>query len=102
MNAILIEAGLLDPASSPVIGLVVESSCRFYASLTYPEPAEVGVAVERLGRSSVSYRLAVFKAGASEAAASGGYTHVYVERATNRPVPIPDGHRRLMQGLIAP
>ena len=102
VNAILIEAGLLDPASSPVIGVVVESSCRFYASLTYPEAAEVGVAVDRLGRSSVSYRLAVFKAGAAEAAAAGGYTHVYVERATNRPVPIPDGHRRLMQGLIAP
>ena len=64
VNAILIEAGLLDPASSPIIGLVVESSCRFYASLTYPEPAEVGVAVEHLGRSSVRYHLAVFKAGA--------------------------------------
>ena len=64
VNAILIEAGLLDPASSPIIGLVVESNCRFYASLTYPEPAEVGVAVEHLGRSSVRYHLAVFKAGA--------------------------------------
>jgi len=102
VNAILIEAGLLDPTSSPVVGLVVESDCRFYASLTYPEPAEVGVAVERLGRSSVRYRLAVFKAGAREAAAAGGYTHVYVERATNRPVPIPEGHRRLMEGLKAP
>jgi len=99
VNAILIEAGLLDPAASPVIGLVVESNCRFYASLTYPEPAEVGVAVERLGRSSVSYRLAVFKAGAEQAAAAGGYTHVYVDRATNRPVPIPEAHRRLMEGL---
>jgi len=102
VNAILIEAGLLDPASSPVIGLVVESNCRFYASLTYPEQAEVGVAVERLGRSSVRYRLAVFKAGAEEAAAAGGYTHVYVERATNRPVPIPEAHRRLMERLMAP
>ena len=64
VNAILIEAGLLDPATSPIIGLVVESNCRFYASLTYPEPAEVGVAVEHLGRSSVRYHLAVFKAGA--------------------------------------
>ena len=99
VNAILIEAGLLDPAASPVIGLVVESNCRFYASLTYPEPAEVGVAVERLGRSSVRYRLAVFKAGAEQAAAAGGYTHVYVDRATNRPVPIPEAHRRLMEGL---
>ena len=66
VNAILIEAGLLDPATSPIIGLVVESNCRFYASLTYPEPAEVGVAVEHLGRSSVRYHLAVFKAGADE------------------------------------
>ena len=102
VNAILIEAGLLDPALSAIIGLVVESNCRFYASLTYPEPAEVGVAVEHLGRSSVRYHLAVFKAGAKEAAAAGHYTHVYVERATNRPVPIPDGHRRLMEGLKAP
>jgi acyl-CoA thioester hydrolase len=102
VNALLIEAGLLDPESSPIIGLVVESDCRFYASLTYPEQAEVGVAVERLGRSSVRYRLAVFKAGAEEAAAAGGYTHVYVERATNRPVPIPEAHRRLMEGLKAP
>jgi acyl-CoA thioester hydrolase len=102
VNAILVETGLLDPASSPVIGLVVESHCRFYASLTYPEQAEVGVAVERLGRSSVRYRLAVFKAGAQEAAAAGGYTHVYVERATNRPVPIPEAHRRLMEALKAP
>ena len=102
VNAILVEAGLLDPASSPVIGLVVESHCRFFASLTYPEQAEVGVAVERLGRSSVRYRLGVFKAGAQEATAAGGYTHVYVERATGRPVPIPEGHRRLMEALKAP
>ena len=101
VNAILIEAGLLDPASSSIIGLVVESNCRFYASLTYPEPAEVGVAVEHLGRTSVRYHLAVFKAGAQEAAAAGRYTHVYVERATNQPVPIPEGHRRLMEELKA-
>ena len=50
VNALLIEAGLLDPASSPVIGLVVESNCRFYASLTYPEAAEVGVAVVQVTR----------------------------------------------------
>src|ERR1700689_1563934 len=102
VNAILIEAGLLDPASSPIIGLVVESSCRFYASLTYPDPAEVGVAGEHLGRSSVRYHLAVFKAGAGPAAAAGRYPHVYVERATSQPVPIPEGHRRLMEGLKPP
>jgi acyl-CoA thioester hydrolase len=102
VNAILIDAGLLDPTSSPIVGLVVESSCQFYASLTYPELAEVGVAVEHLGRSSVRYHLAVFKSGAANAAAAGRYTHVYVERATSRPVPIPERHRRLMEGLKAP
>jgi acyl-CoA thioester hydrolase len=94
VNAILIEAGLLDPATSAVVGLVVESNC-----LPYPELAEVGVAVERLGRSSVRYHLAVFRAGAPNAVAAGGYTHVYVDRATNRPVAIPDGHRALMETL---
>ena len=102
VNAILIEAGLLDPATSPIIGLVVETNCRYYSSMTYPEPAEVGVAVEHLGRSSVRYHLAVFKAGAPEAAAAGRFTHVYVDRQTNRPFPIPEGHRELMEKLKLP
>jgi acyl-CoA thioester hydrolase len=102
VNAILIEAGLLDPPTSPIIGLVVESNCRFHASLTYPELAEVGVAVEHLGRSSVRYHLAVFRAGSPSAAAAGRYTHVYVDRATNRPAPIPEGHRQLMEKLKTP
>jgi acyl-CoA thioester hydrolase len=102
VNAILIEAGLLDPETSPVIGLVVETNCRYYASLAYPEQVEVGVAVEHLGRSSVRYHLAVFKLGASAAAAAGRFTHVYVDRATNRPVSIPDPHRRLMEKLKTP
>ena len=99
VNQLLIERGLLDIASSPVIGLVVESTCRFFSSLAFPDALEVGVAVERLGRTSVNYRLAVFKAGERRAAADGRYTHVYVERATQRPTPIPDGHRRLMESL---
>jgi len=102
VNTILIEAGLLDPATSPIVGLVVESNCRFYSSLTYPEPAEVGVAVEHLGRSSVRYHLAVFKPGADAAAAAGRYTHVYVDRQTNKPFPIPAGHRELMEKLKLP
>jgi acyl-CoA thioester hydrolase len=102
VNTILIEAGLLDPASSPIIGLVVESNCRFYSSLTYPELVQVGVAVEHLGRSSVRYHLAAFRTGAPEAAAAGRYTHVYVDRQTNRPFPIPEGHRELMEKLKSP
>jgi acyl-CoA thioester hydrolase len=100
VNAILIDAGLLDPTASPIVGLVVETSCRYYSSLTYPDLAEVGVAVEHLGRSSVRYHLAVFKAGEPVAAAAGRFTHVYVDRQTNRPLPIPAGHRELMEKLV--
>ena len=99
VNGILVEAGLLDPASSPVIGVVVESACRFHSSLSFPDPVEVGLAVERLGRSSVRYRLAAFKAGAAFASAEGRFTHVYVERATDRPTSIPTAHRRLMETM---
>src|SRR5579883_1194385 len=99
VNALLIEAGLLDPAASPVVGLVVDSNCAFFSSLAFPDPIEVGVTVEEIGRSSVRYLLAVFKAGAEKAAAQGRYTHVYVERASQKPTPIPDRYRRLMESL---
>ena len=97
VNQLLIERGLLDPATSPVIGLVVESRCRFHVSLAFPDAVEVGVAVEAIGRSSVHYRLAVFKAGAGIAAADGRYTHVYVDRATGKPVTIPEPHLSAMR-----
>jgi acyl-CoA thioester hydrolase len=99
VNAILIEAGLLDPATSQIIGLVVESNCAYFSSLSFPDPVEIGVAVEEIGRSSVRYVLAAFKAGAPSPAAQGRYTHVYVERATQRPTPIPAGHRLVMESL---
>ena len=97
VNQLLIERGLLDPATSPVIGLVVESHCRFHASLAFPVRVEVGVRVEKLGGASVTYRLAVFREGAATAAAEGGYTHVYVERASGRSKRIPDPHRAAME-----
>ena len=97
VNQLLIARGLLDPATTPVIGLVVESQCRFLASLAFPDALEVGLAVKTLGRSSVTYRLGVFKSGAQSAAADGCYTHVYVERASGRPVAIPEAHRAAME-----
>jgi acyl-CoA thioester hydrolase len=100
VNAILIEAGLLDAMASPIVGLVVATSCRYFSSLSYPDLAEVGVAVEHLGRASVRYHLGVFKAGAPLAAAAGRFTHVYVDRQTNRPFPIPEAHRDLMETMI--
>ncbi|WP_395612819.1 acyl-CoA thioesterase [Allosphingosinicella sp.] len=93
VNAWLIENGLLDIEHGDPIGLVVETGCRYAGSLAYPEPVEIGLGVERLGGSSVTYRLGVFAKGAGEAAAEGHFTHVYVGRESRRPVPLPEGWR---------
>ncbi|MFM9974952.1 MAG: acyl-CoA thioesterase [Beijerinckiaceae bacterium] len=98
VNRHLIEAGLLDPATSPIVGLVVETGCVYFESVAFPEQLEVGMAVERLGRSSVTYRLGLFRAGASPCVALCIYTHVYVERANSKPVVIPEANRRLFEG----
>ncbi len=90
VNAILVEAGLLDPASSPVIGIVAESRCRFHSALSFPDAIEVGLAVDHLGRSSVRYRLAAFKAGAAQASADGRL-HPCLRRARDRPADADSG-----------
>lgn len=100
VNTWLIEAGLLDIEHGNPIGLVVETGCRYAASLTFPEAVEVGLAVERLGGSSVTYRLGVFAAGAEEPAAQGHFTHVYVDRDSRRPVPVPEAWRGKLMGLV--
>ena len=82
VNAWLIEAGLLDVERGDPIGLVVETSCRFARPLSYPEPVEIGLAVETLGTSSVRYRLGVFAKDSAEPAAEGRFVHVYVARET--------------------
>ena len=99
VNAHLLETGVLDPASSPVIGLVVETGCTYFESVAFPDTVEAGLAVDKLGRSSVTYRVAIFKQGAPLAAALGRFTHVYVERATGRPVEIPGPVRAVLEPL---
>jgi acyl-CoA thioester hydrolase len=69
VNAWLVEAGLLDIAHGDPIGLVVETRCAYFAALTFPQQVEVGIAVERLGGSSVTYRLGIFAEGEGDAAA---------------------------------
>ncbi|KLO27283.1 MULTISPECIES: acyl-CoA thioesterase [Mycolicibacter] len=90
----------IDPVAMPELGVVAESGCRFLGELAFPDRLAVGLAVTRLGRSSVTYRLAVFRtpddAGAVPLAALGHWVHVYVDRTTRRPVPIPDGIRALL------
>jgi acyl-CoA thioester hydrolase len=100
VNAWLIEAGLLDIAAGDPIGLVVETGCRYAGALTYPEPVEIGFGVERLGNSSVTYRLGVFAKGDDEPAAEGHFVHVYVDRATRRPVELPLAWRAQLETIL--
>ena len=99
VNHWLIEAGLLDIAHGDPIGLVAETGCRYFASLEYPGEVEVGIRVAQLGRSSVTYHLGVFAPDSDQAAAEGHFTHVTVDRATRRPVALPDAWREALTAL---
>ncbi len=101
VNRFLIDSGTLDIAASPVVGLVVETGCRYRAPVAYPEEVTIGLCVAHLGRGSVRYELAVFRAGEEVAAAEAHFVHVYVDRATRRPVPIPAPARAAMRTLLA-
>lgn len=100
VNQLLIEAGVLDIASSPVIGLVVETHCNYFSSLKYPQKVEAGVRVAQLGNSSVRYEIGLFAEGGETAAAQGHFVHVYVDRATQKSVAIPGATRAVLEGLI--
>ena len=94
VNAWLVEQGLLDNAAGDLIALVVETRCTHHVPLTFPGEVDVGLAVASLGRSSVRYRIGVFGAGSTEAAAEGEFVHVAVDRATRRPVAWPTEWRQ--------
>lgn len=99
VNSWLIDASLLRLDTPEVIGLVVESGCRYAQSLAYPDRVEIGLAVDRLGISSVAYRLGAFAKYAASAAAEGTFVHVYVDAETRRPVPLPDRWRCALVAL---
>jgi acyl-CoA thioester hydrolase len=89
VNAWLIGRGALDLEGGAVIGLVVETGCHYFAALTYPDTVTAALRVAHVGRSSVRYEVALFAPGAETAAAQGHFVHVYVDRASRRPVQIP-------------
>jgi len=99
VNAYLIGRGALDIERSPVIGLVVETGCQYHSPLTYPEQVTAGLRVAHVGRSSVRYEIALFGQGADTAAAQGHFVHVYVDRATRRPVDLPPAFRQALEPL---
>ncbi len=90
VNGWLIEATGVDIRELPAIGLVVATDCQFLAPLSFPDLVVAGLRLARLGTTSVGYEIGLFQAGHSEAAGYGHFTHVYVDRETRRPVPIPE------------
>lgn len=100
VNRMLIEAGVLDIHAGATVAFVVESSCSYFRPIAFPDPLDVGVRIARLGRSSVRYELAIFRRGDDLACAAGVFVHVYVDRDSNRPVPIPEPTRQLFNTLL--
>lgn len=100
VNRLLIEAGALDLEASPAVGLVVETQCRYFAPISFPDRVHVGLRVARLGGSSIRYELGVFRNDEASASAEGHFVHVYVDRASNRPVPVPAAVRRVVTPLL--
>ncbi len=100
VNEHLVRAGGLDIRHAPAIGLVVENSCRFHRPLSFPDTIDAGLRVARLGNSSVTYEIALFRAGDDAPAATGRFVHVWVERATQRPTPVPERIRAALETLV--
>ncbi|MDO6414066.1 thioesterase family protein [Sphingomonas sp. BIUV-7] len=101
VNAMLIENDLLDTGASPAIGLVVETGCTYAAPLSFPDDVTAGVSVARIGTSSIRYDVALFAPDSDRPAATGHFVHVYVDRDTRRPVPVPDHIRSFLETLTA-
>lgn len=102
VNGLLVEAGLLEIGTSPVIGLVAETGCRYFAPIAFPDRVTAGLRVARLGRSSVTYEIGLFREDEDAAAAQGFFVHVHVDRDSRRPVALPAGLRAFLEGLLMP
>ena len=99
VNGFLIEAAGTDIRDLPAIGIVAESSCRFLSALSFPDTVHAGLSIERLGTSSVVYAIALFRENDEFPSAIGRFAHVYVDRQTRRPVPIPEVIRAVVERL---
>lgn len=103
VNTYLIEScGLrpTDPTPSDPIGLVVSSNCNYFSSLTFPDIVDLGLRVNKLGNSSVTYEVGFFAQGADSVAAVGGFTHVFVHPVERRPVAMVEGMRSGLEKLV--
>lgn len=100
VNGYLINEGALDIHSGAVIGLVVETGCQYYAPLAFPEAIRAGIAVSKIGNSSVRYEIGLFGAESREPAAQGFFVHVYVDRDTRRPTSLPETLKSVLNPLL--
>lgn len=100
VNGYLIEQGALDIARSEVIGLVVETKCNFFSPLAFPDRVTAGLRVAHVGRSSVRYEIGIFRGDDEMAAAQGHFVHVYVDRASGKPVALPESLKEALAGLV--
>lgn len=100
VNAFLMHAAGRDIRQLEQLGIVAETGCRYHSSISFPQNLEIGLAVERLGKSSITYRIGVFAAGASHAAALGKFVHVYVDAASREVSAIPTCIRDAVTPLV--
>lgn len=100
-NSYLIEAGGLAFRTDPVVGFIVNSSCDYFAPIAFPQRVTGALRVDRLGNSSVVYGIGIFADDDNTASAAGTFTHVFVDRASNRSVPIPEGIRVALESITA-
>ena len=100
VNHHLIEAGGLDMHNDDAFGVVAETGCRFFSELKFPDIVDAGLRVTRLGNSSVTYEIGLFRRGSDAPAALGRFVHVWVDRATRRPIPIPPKIRQALELLV--
>ena len=101
VNSYLIEQGVLDIQNSPVIGLVVETQCRYFSPITFPEVVHAGIRVARIGNSSVRYEVGLFTGDNDTVAAEGHFIHVYVTRSDQRPASVPGDMRKALERILA-
>ncbi len=101
VNEYLVRQGVLDIAGGAVIGLVVETQCRYFSELAFPQPVDLGLRIGRLGNSSVRYEIGVFAEGEPGASAQGHFIHVYVDRASRRPTSLPAPLRAALEKIQA-
>lgn len=100
VNEYLVARGVLDIEKSPVIGLVVETQCHYFSPVAFPDTVHAGLRVTKLGTSSVRYEVGIFRNDDAQAAARGHFVHVYVDRASNRPTPLPGVLRAALEPLV--